>query len=76
MSERCDDDQGIVCITCSDRLSSVRVEWVSADGAVIRGFEDGAVRDIAADLVDGVHVGDVVLVHGGVALQRAAEALA
>ena len=64
----CRDD---VCITCSDRLSSVRVDWVSEDGTVIRGVEDGEVREISVELLDGLRPGDVVLVHGGVALQRA-----
>jgi hydrogenase maturation factor len=71
MSDACDD---VICITCSDRLAPVRVDWVSDDGAVIRGVEDGELRDISAELVEGVRVGDTVLVHGGVALQRAEEA--
>ena len=59
-----------VCITCADRLSAVTVEWVSDDGSVVRGVEDGKMREISVDLLDGLQPGDVVLVHGGVALQR------
>jgi hydrogenase maturation factor len=64
----CRDD---VCITCSDRLFVVRVQWVSEDGTLIRGVEDGEMREISVELLDGLRPGDVVLVHGGVALQRA-----
>lgn len=70
MSDACHDD---VCVTCSDRLSTVRVEWVSDDGLLARGIEDGDMRDISVELLDGLEPGDVVLVHGGVALQRAAQ---
>ncbi len=60
------------CVTCSDRLDAVCVAWVSADGATagVRGG-DGGVDVISTELLDGVQPGDVVLVHGGVALQRA-----
>ncbi len=64
----CADD---VCITCSDRLSAVRLEWVSPDGNLARGMEDGELREISVELLDGVRTGEVVMVHGGVALQRA-----
>jgi hydrogenase maturation factor len=68
MTESCDD---IVCTTCADQLSAVRVEWVSDDGTTVHGVEDGELREISVELLDGLRPGDVVLVHGGVALQRA-----
>lgn len=68
MSEPCRDD---VCITCADQLNAVRVEWVSEDGSLARGVEDGEMHEISVELLDGVRAGDVVLVHGGVALQKA-----
>jgi len=71
MSEPGHDD---VCVTCADRLSAVRVDWVSDDGSLARGVTDGEMREINLELLDGVHSGDVVLVHGGVALQKADEA--
>lgn len=67
MTDFCGDE---VCVTCSDRLSAVRLEWVSEDGSRGRGIEDGTLHEISTELLDGVHAGDVVLVHGGVALQR------
>jgi len=60
-----------VCITCADQLTAVRIESVSEDGITARGVEDGAMREISVELLDGVRAGDVVLVHGGVALQMA-----
>ena len=63
-----------VCITCADQLDAVRVEWVSDDGSVARGVTDDELREINLELLDGVHSGDVVLVHGGVALQKTDEA--
>ena len=71
MAEACGDD---ICITCSDQLVPVRVEAVSADGLTGVGVQDGERCEIALDLLPEVHVGDTVLVHGGVALQRDARA--
>lgn len=68
MNEPCHDE---VCITCADQLTPVRVEWVSEDGLSACGVEDGEMREISVELLDGVRAGDTVLVHGGVALQRA-----
>lgn len=67
--QNCHDE---VCVTCADQLTPVRLDWVSEDGAVARGVEGGEAREISVELVDAVRPGDVVLVHGGVALQRAA----
>lgn len=66
MNEPCHDD---VCITCADALLPVVVEWLSEDGCIARGVQDGRPCEVSVELVDGVEVGDTVLVHGGVALQ-------
>jgi hydrogenase maturation factor len=66
VTEPCHDE---ICITCADALFPVVVEWVSEDGTVARGLEDGRPAEVSIELVDGVEVGDTVLVHGGVALQ-------
>jgi hydrogenase maturation factor len=66
MTEPCHDE---ICITCADALFPVVVEWVSEDGSTARGLEDGRPAEVSIELVDGVEVGDTVLVHGGVALQ-------
>jgi hydrogenase maturation factor len=66
MSEPCHDD---VCITCADALLPVVVEWLSEDGCTARGLQDGEPREVSVELVDGVAIGDTLLVHGGVALQ-------
>ncbi|HVS44894.1 MAG TPA: HypC/HybG/HupF family hydrogenase formation chaperone [Candidatus Dormibacteraeota bacterium] len=66
MTEQCHDD---VCITCADALFPVVVEWLSEDGCMARGLQRGEPCEVSVELVDGVEVGDTVLVHGGVALQ-------
>jgi hydrogenase expression/formation protein HypC len=66
MTEPCHDE---ICITCADALFPVVVEWLSDDGTTARGLQDGRPSEVSIELVDGVEIGDTVLVHGGVALQ-------
>lgn len=68
MSGPCRDD---VCITCADELKPITIEALSEDGMVASGHDDGEPCEIALDLISGARVGDVVLAHGGVALQLA-----
>ena len=63
-----------VCITCSDQLIRMVVDTVDEDGMIASGTIDGEPAEIGVDLIDGVHPGDVLLCHGGVALQRVSEA--
>jgi hydrogenase maturation factor len=67
MSSACRDD---VCITCSDQLLDLVVTAVDAAAGTARGSIDGTVVEVSIDLIDCVAVGDVLLCHGGVALQR------
>ena len=67
MSTECHD---AVCITCSDQLLTMVVTGVDAELGVARGTIDGSDVEIGIDLLDGVTIGDVLLCHGGVALQR------
>ena len=67
MSPECHDD---VCITCSDQLLAVLVTGVDTEAGTARGTIDGSTVEVGIDLLDGVTVGDVLLCHGGVALQR------
>ncbi|MFZ0129494.1 MAG: HypC/HybG/HupF family hydrogenase formation chaperone [Candidatus Dormiibacterota bacterium] len=69
MSAECHDE---VCITCSDQLLSVVVTEVDTAAGIARCTIDDAEVEIGIDLLGGVAVGDVLLCHGGVALQRAA----
>ncbi|HEX3605819.1 MAG TPA: HypC/HybG/HupF family hydrogenase formation chaperone [Candidatus Dormibacteraeota bacterium] len=66
MNEPCHDE---ICITCADALFPVVVDWLSDDGCTARGLQDGRPAEVSIELVDGVELGDTVLVHGGVALQ-------
>jgi len=67
MSTECHDE---VCITCSDQLLEMVVTDVDTGAGIARGTIDGANVEVGIDLLDGVTVGDVLLCHGGVALQR------
>jgi hydrogenase maturation factor len=67
MSTECHDE---VCITCSDQLLAVLVTGVDTEAGIAKGTIDGSAVEVGIDLVDGVTVGEVLLCHGGVALQR------
>jgi hydrogenase expression/formation protein HypC len=60
----CDEDH---CVTCSDEAVPLTVRSVLDDGTALC---DGDV-EVMTDLVGPVAPGDVVLVHGGAALQLA-----
>jgi hydrogenase maturation factor len=60
----CDENH---CITCSDEAVPMRVLDVRPDGLAVC---DGGI-EVMLDLIGSVDVGDVVLVHAGVALQLA-----
>lgn len=55
------------CVTCSDEAVQLTVRAVRPDGTALC---DGDV-EVMTELVGAVEPGDVVLVHAGVALQRA-----
>jgi D-sedoheptulose 7-phosphate isomerase len=59
---------GDACITCGDVAVPARVVALSGSRATIE--KDGAREEIVLDLVDDVAVGDVLLCHAGVALQK------
>jgi hypothetical protein len=67
MSTECHEE---VCITCSDQLLAMVVADVDAEAGIARGTIDGSAVEVGIDLLDGVTVGEVLLCHGGVALQR------
>lgn len=66
MSE-CGED---VCTTCADELRAVVVDAIHDVGQLATVIDGGETRQVALELLDDVRVGDVLLVHGGVALQR------
>jgi hydrogenase expression/formation protein HypC len=67
MTIECHDE---VCITCSDQLLEVSVLAVDAVAGLAMGVADGSPVEVGIELIDAVEVGDVLLCHGGVALQR------
>jgi D-sedoheptulose 7-phosphate isomerase len=58
----------VSCMTCGDVAVETRV--VGLAGATATVERDGRREDVAADLVEGVQVGDRVLCHAGVVLER------
>ena len=56
------------CITCGDVAVEARVVALAGVSAVIE--KDGLREEVAVDLVEGVTVGDLVLCHAGVALEK------
>ena len=56
------------CVTCGDVAVEAQVIALHNGSAVIE--RDGAREEVAVELVDGVEVGDRVLCHAGVALER------
>ena len=56
------------CITCGDVAVEARVVAVRNGTAVIE--KDGLREEVAVELIDGVGVGDVLLCHAGVALEK------
>jgi hydrogenase maturation factor len=67
MTQPCGD---AVCITCSDQLLRLVVESLDPATGMARGRHQGGSEEFSVELLDQVAVGDCVLVHGGVALQR------
>jgi D-sedoheptulose 7-phosphate isomerase len=60
------------CITCGDVAVQARVVALRDGSAVVE--KDGAREEVAIELVDDVRVGDVLLCHAGVALDKVAGA--
>ena len=56
------------CITCGD--VAVEAKVVAVDGGTATIEKDGAREDVAIDLVENVGVGDLLLCHAGVALEK------
>jgi D-sedoheptulose 7-phosphate isomerase len=56
------------CITCGDVAVQARVVALKNGTATIE--KDGAREDVAIDLVEGVEIGDQLLCHAGVALEK------
>lgn len=65
------DATGGSCTTCGDVALPARVLAIDADTARVRAR--GVESAVAIDFVPGVHPGDVVMVHAGIALARRTE---
>ena len=62
------------CITCSDEALQVRVLYVDEENGLAQVTLNGMVEEIDVSLVESIAPGDIVLVHGGVAIERVDEA--
>ncbi len=58
------------CITCSDEALPAQVVALQREQAVATVEAEGERLEVATDLLDDVVIGDVLLVHAGVALAR------
>lgn len=69
LAPRCGPDEH--CITCGDEGLPMRVVGFSEhDGLAICRSDEGALAQVAVELIGEVGVGDRVLAHAGVALAR------
>ena len=66
----CVPDEYGRCITCADEVLSARVVLVNEADWMALVDVDGQRMEVDISLVDGVAVGQRLLVHGGVALER------
>jgi hydrogenase maturation factor len=62
------------CITCSDEALQVRVLHVDQENEIAQVTINDTSEEIDITLVESVAPGDVLLVHGGVAIARVDEA--
>ena len=62
------------CITCSDEAQQVRVLNVDEEHGLAQVTHNGIEEEIDISLVESIAPGDIVLVHGGVAIARVDEA--
>jgi hydrogenase assembly chaperone HypC/HupF len=62
------------CITCSDEAVPIRVLNVDEENGLAQVTLNGTVEEIDISLVESIAPGDIVLVHGGVAIERIDEA--
>lgn len=66
----CVPDESGHCITCSDEGLPARVVTVMPERALATVDADGRQLEVATDVLENVRVGDVVLVHAGLAIAR------
>lgn len=64
----CDLTDG--CITCGDVAVVLTVVSISGAADVVCRDDEGRTEVVAVELVEAVTVGDLLLVHAGVALER------
>jgi hydrogenase maturation factor len=62
------------CITCSDEALQVRVLHIDEENGLAQVTLNGTEEEIDISLIESIAPGDVLLVHGGVAIARVEEA--
>ncbi len=58
------------CITCSDEALQVIVLYVDEENGLAQVTQNGTEEEINISLVEDIAPGDILLVHGGVAIAR------
>ena len=61
------------CITCSDEALQVRVLYVDEENGLAQVTLNGNTEEIDITLVENIAPGDILLVHGGIAIARVDE---
>jgi hydrogenase maturation factor len=65
--EHCSDGR---CVTCSDEAPPARVLHVDREAGMARVAAGDTMAEVDISLVDEVAPGDLLLIHGGVAIAR------
>ena len=70
----CQTDEAGHCITCSDEAQSARVLHIYQNQTMaLVALDNTTTREVDISLVEDVTPGDLMLVHGGVAIARLEE---
>lgn len=65
---KCELDAEGHCITCSDEATAATVQRIDQETGVAFVTIDDTIEEVDISLIDDVAAGDVILVHGGVAI--------
>ena len=72
---KCELDAEGHCITCSDEATAATVQRVDQETGIAFVTINGETEEVDITLIDDVSEGDLILVHGGVAIGIASSAV-
>ena len=65
---KCELDAEGHCITCSDEATAATVQRIDQESGMAFVTIDNTIEEVDITLIDDIAEGDVILVHGGVAI--------